>query len=368
MLPLSGKIVREIDVDGLSDNDNNDGERRLMYVALTRAERFLFVSYSGKSKSRFIKELGPLVDKTGGVVTDDSEEILQGLKYLPKEYRREFQLSTSFSDLRYYLECSHDFYLRKVLGFSPTIDQAFGYGRGVHNLLRAVHANPKKWAVLAKDRAKLEREIQKLIDRGLFYLRYTTGDPAENMRNKGLEIVADYIERYAVELNDLQFEPEKEFETLVEYEDIEGGALVSGAIDIVRQDDPPRVTLIDFKTSDPDHDAKRALDEEEMKLQVAIYAVAAKKELEYEPELGLVRYLGAEDTEKAELEVPLNEKAIGDAKTLVSRTARKIRDRAFNQGPIKNKGDKLRCADCDFVGFCGLKDAVDYKRSNRHDW
>ena len=39
-----------------------------------------------------------------------------------------------------------------------------------------------------------------MIDRGLFYLRYTTGMPAENMRKHGAEIVADYIERYAGEL------------------------------------------------------------------------------------------------------------------------------------------------------------------------
>jgi len=45
------------------------------------------------------------------------------------------RIVSSFSDLRYYTECPHDFYLRKVLGFAPTIDQAFGYGRGVsqHN-------------------------------------------------------------------------------------------------------------------------------------------------------------------------------------------------------------------------------------------
>jgi len=64
-------------------------------------------------------------------------------------------LATSFSDLRYYLECPHDFYLRKVLGFAPTIDQAFGYGRGVHNLMRAIHSDPAKWAVwqrIGKDR------------------------------------------------------------------------------------------------------------------------------------------------------------------------------------------------------------------------
>jgi DNA helicase-2/ATP-dependent DNA helicase PcrA len=53
------------------------------------------------------------------------------------------------------------------------------------------------------------------------------------------------------------------------------------------------VTLIDFKSGDPDSDNHQKLDEEEMKLQVAIYGVAARKELEYLPERGLVRYLDA---------------------------------------------------------------------------
>jgi DNA helicase-2/ATP-dependent DNA helicase PcrA len=208
-LPLEGKIVRQIDVDGLADNDNYDGERRLMYVAITRAERFLLISHSGSKTSKFIKELRNLVRQSGGNVTDDSDRILRDLKYGPKEQRRDLQLSTSFSDLRYYLACPHDFYLRKVLGFAPTIDQAFGYGRGVHNLLRAVHSNPRKWAELAKSRPELEAEIKKLIDQGLFYLRYTTGDPAENMRKKGVRIVTDYVQRYATELARLHFEPEK---------------------------------------------------------------------------------------------------------------------------------------------------------------
>ena len=42
-------------------------------------------------------------------------------------------------------------------------------------------------------------EIQFLIDRGLFYLRYTTSDPAEFMRKKGLRVVADYVAHYADE-------------------------------------------------------------------------------------------------------------------------------------------------------------------------
>jgi DNA helicase-2/ATP-dependent DNA helicase PcrA len=361
-LPFNGKIEKEIDVNGLSDNDNHDGERRLMYVALTRAERFLIISHSGKTTSKFIKELNILVGAEGGAVTDNSKQLLNDLKYASKEYRRDIQLSTSFSDLRYYLECPHDFYLRKVLGFSPTIDQAFGYGRGVHNLLRAVHSDPKNWASLAADRPKLEKEIQKLINRGLFYLRYTTGLPADNMRGKGLRVVAAYIARYAAELARVKFEPEKEFETLVEYEDGDGGALISGAIDIVRQDDPPRVSLIDFKSGDPDSDKHQKLDEEEMKLQVAIYALAAKKELEYQPDQGLVRYLDAQDREKDELPILLNEKALSEAKVTVSRTAGKIRNRAFKEGPTKQDGE-LRCDGCDLLGFCGMTEAVAFKKN-----
>jgi DNA helicase II / ATP-dependent DNA helicase PcrA len=354
-LPLEGKIIRDIDIDGLADNANHDGERRLMYVALTRSERFLFISHSGTKTSKFIKELRDLVQDSGGTVTDNSKKLLEQLKYAPKEHKRDLRLATSFSDLRYYLECPHDFYLRKVLGFAPTIDQAFGYGRGVHNLMRAVHDNPRFWAALSKDRPRLELELQKLLARGLFYLRYTTGDPAANMRAKGIRIVADYIQRYAGELERLTFEPEKAFETLIEYEDGEGSALVSGAIDVVRQDDPPRVTLIDFKSGDPESDKHQQLDEQEMQLQVALYGVAAKKELEYEPELGLVRYLDADDKSKSELKILLNRESLGQAKSMVAQTAAKIRDRKFKSGPDNGDGKDPRCKDCDFISFCGTK-------------
>lgn len=367
-LPLDGPIVQEIDVAGLADNANNDGERRLMYVAITRAERFLFITRSGTRTSKFIKELSGLVTTAGGIVTDDSQGVLNALKYSPKEHSRDVRIATSFSDLRYYLECPHDFYLRKVLGFAPTIDQAFGYGRGVHNLMRAIHTDPKKWAALASDLPALENEIQRLIDRGLFYLRYTTGDPAQNMRAKGGRVVAEYIRKYVGELATLTFEPEREFETLVEYEDQPGGALIGGAIDVVRQDDPPRVTLIDFKSGDPDSDKHQKLDDEEMKLQVALYALAAKKELEYQPEQGLVRYLDAKDDTKAELKVPLDPASLRDAKRKVATTAAQIRDRRFKVGPTAKADQPERCGACDFLGFCGMESAIAYKKANGRTW
>jgi DNA helicase-2/ATP-dependent DNA helicase PcrA len=359
-LPFEGPITQRIRVQELVDNSNYDGERRLMYVALTRAERFLFVTTSKPSQFFAIPKSGAAfsgVSETltglGGVVNVNPNAVPANIEHRPSEVSREIRLVTSFSDLRYYLECPHDFYLRKVLGFTPTIDQAFGYGRGVHNLLREIHSDPKAWAELAPDRATLEQRLWELVGRGLFYLRHTVGEPADRMRGRAVEIVADYVETYADELSRLEFDPEREFETLIEEEEV----LVSGAIDVVRLDEPPRVTIVDFKSGDPESDTRLTLDEEEMKLQVTMYGLAARRELEYEPERGLVRYLGEAGREVV---VDLDDEALASARGVVAETARQIRNREFLSGPNRpprRERYTIRCQECDFLQFCGMRPA-----------
>ena len=234
------------------------------------------------------------------------------------------------------------------------------YGRGVHNLMREIHSNPKEWSRLAKDPAALRERLDQLVKSGLFYLRYTTGDPLENMQKKALRIISDYVQLYQGELDKLQFEPEREFETLIEEEQL----LVSGAIDIVRLDDPPRVTLIDFKSGEAESDIATKLTEEELKLQVGIYGLAAKHELEYEPDRGLVRYLGEDDPTKREMGITLDESAIAGARKTVVGAAKEIRDRRFYEGPRRgprNPKSSVRCAECDFADFCGMQAAKDFR-------
>jgi DNA helicase-2/ATP-dependent DNA helicase PcrA len=153
---------------------------------------------------------------------------------------------------------------------------------------------------------------------------------------------------------------EKEFETLIEKEQV----LVSGAIDVIRLDDPPRVSLIDFKAGtagDPDGGPldKSKLDERLMRLQISLYALAAKHELEFEPDEGLVRYLGETDASKRELKVDFKADAMKKAEAEVTRAAVAIRDRRFDLGPAS--GYEGRCARCDHNGFCGRKEAKDYR-------
>jgi DNA helicase-2/ATP-dependent DNA helicase PcrA len=359
-LPFDGPILKKVDPALLADNANLDQERRLMYVALTRAERYLYVTSS--KPSPFFESVEGGIRKVGGITEKGSARIPGDIDYTATEFDRDVRLVTSFSDLRYFLECPHDFYLRKVLGFAPTIDQAFGYGRGVHNLLRSIHSDAAAWAKLARDPPKLERRLRDLVGRGLFYLRYTTGEPADNMREKAVGLAKQYVLDHADELERLRFEPEKEFETLLEQESV----LVSGAIDVVRLDDPPRVTLIDFKSGESESDALTKLDEEEMRLQVSLYGVAAKKELEYEPERGLVRYLDEADPAKRELEVPLTSDALREAQDVVIRAARSIKSRAFFIGPTKEGRDGgPRCGGCDFGGFCGVKKGMSRRNPKR---
>jgi DNA helicase-2/ATP-dependent DNA helicase PcrA len=267
---------------------------------------------------------------------------------------------TSFSDLRYFLECPHDYYLRNVLGFAPTIDQAFGYGRGVHNLMREIHRDPARWAALATKPEELRAELEKLVERGLFYLRYTTGEPAENMRRKALKIIAEYVGLYAAELQVLRFEPERPFETLIAEEEV----LIAGAIDVIRLDEPPRVTLLDFKSGDTESDIASKLDEDLMRLQVSLYGLAAKHEMEYEPDRGLVRYLGEDDPLKRELIVNLDDPSLEASRKIVVGAAAAIRRREFHTGPRRpprNKRLTVRCGECDHIGFCGLSEANAYR-------
>ncbi|MXZ76012.1 MAG: ATP-dependent helicase [Gemmatimonadetes bacterium] len=351
MVPFDEDAPDYVNPETLADNENYDDERRLMYVALTRAERYLFISASGDSRSLFFRNLKNLVDEVGGVVADGPFDVSGTIEYHRSSPSRENRIATNFSDLRYFLECPHDFYLRKVLGFAPTIGQEFGYGRGLHNILRVIHLNPKYWARLAENTDHLEARIRSLVNRGLFYLRYTVGEPLVNLQNRAIDGIVDYVKTYAHELARLEFEPEKEFETLIADENL----LISGAIDVVRLDDPPRVSIVDFKSGNAEEETGTGLTREMMALQIGVYGLAAKDELEYEPYHGLVRYIGERDSDRRQVEVGLGEEELERVRIEIAQAGQQIRKREFQSGPTDRVEN--RCSRCDFGGFCPRREA-----------
>ena len=355
-VPFDSDSKDYVDPTPLSDNENNDDERRLMYVALTRAERYLYVSASGQRRSKFFRTLSNMFSDVGGIVAENGLDVKRTFSYHPSASSREHRMSTSFSDLRYFLECPQDYYLRNVLGFTPTVGQEFGYGRGLHNLLRVVHTNPRYWAALATDRARLKAAIEDLIDNGGFYLRYTVGEPLRNLRRHAVEGVMEYVETYSIELDNMKFEPEREFETLISEENL----LISGAIDVVRLDDPPQVSIVDFKSGDSGEENSSGLNRELMAFQIGIYSIAARDELEYEPKHGLIRYIGERDPGQRQVKVALDEEQLEEVRHEIRRTGKRIRNREFDGGPTKRVPN--RCHKCDFLDFCPHSQAAHSRR------
>ena len=146
----------------------------------------------------------------------------------------------------------------------------------------------------------------------------------------------------------MEFHPEKEFETLIEQQKL----LVSGAIDVVRLDDPPRVTIIDFKSGDSRRATCSGLTEELMAMQIGVYGVAAKRELEYEPRSGLIRYIGEDDPERAERIVDLSDRELCVVRERLIDLAHRIRRRQFDEGPTPIPEASSRCRGCDFRTIC----------------
>jgi DNA helicase-2/ATP-dependent DNA helicase PcrA len=159
------------------------------------------------------------------------------------------------------------------------------------------------------------------------------------------------VRNYRDELQRLQFEPEKSFETLIPEEDV----LITGAIDVVRLDDPPTVTLIDFKSGNSSGDNASGLSAEMMAMQLGVYGIAAKKELEFEPDVGLVRYVGEKDPDRREVRVDMSDARRAEVRANIAGTARQIKARDFKKGPAVHL--KGRCGYCDFGRICPAEEA-----------
>jgi DNA helicase-2/ATP-dependent DNA helicase PcrA len=87
-----------------------------------------------------------------------------------------------------------------------------------------------------------------------------------------------------------------------------------------------------------------------MRLQVGIYGLAARHELEYEPDRGLVRYIGENNPEQRQLSVNLSEEELNTARQVVINAGRQIKNRVFNLGPLSAD----RCENCDHRVICSL--------------
>jgi DNA helicase II / ATP-dependent DNA helicase PcrA len=327
-------------------------EARLFYTAMTRAERFLYITGSAhlpggaraRSRSPYFLRL------SHPELQEDPSALPVGLVQQTERRRiEETIVPTSFSELRYYLRCPKDFQFRKSFGFSPPITEMFGFGKTVHTAVEKLHE-------LFPSRAPTDDEAAGVAEQ-TFHLKHVapSRDPQnrpgayERAKAKSAEILKDYARSFGPD-----FSQEREVE--VRFEIPVQKAVLSGAIDLLLKVDANNnivdATVIDFKAiaGGLDPAANDELEWTELALQVQLYAHASREVLSQNAKTGAVHLL--KDNQR--VEVPVSDEAIQAALVNVEWAIERIIDYDF---PMRPHPDK--CEKCDFRSLCS-KTAEDF--------
>jgi DNA helicase-2/ATP-dependent DNA helicase PcrA len=335
-----------------------DEECRLFYTAITRAERYMYVSGAENlPEARSSGRLSPFALNLVGhpAVSRDLTSLPAGL--VPADRRRRAEdtdYPTSFSEIRYYLLCPKNYQFRTRFGLNPVVPEMFGYGRTVHTSIQKLHERFKDTAP-----SMLEAE-QAVLD--TFHLKHVprSTDPLnrpgayENALNRAVEITQQYVEDF-----ESDFQRERAVEATFEIP--AANCVIAGSIDLLLKEDREGhildAEIIDFKamegSDEPENNDK--LDWTELSLQVQLYARAADQVLGENARTGSVHLL--KDNQR--VDVPINQKAVDAAMANIEWAVQGILDADFPMRPHHEK-----CAECDFSMLCPKRPQIFERRTS----
>ena len=321
-------------------------EIRLFYTAMTRAERYLYVSGAEnlpsarrpRKPSQYSLQIS-----THPAVVQTAAGLPAGLKQaVPQRRIEDSDYPTSFTEIRYYLQCPKSYQFRERYGLNPVVPEMFGFGRTVHTSIQKLHE-------LHPDTPPEPNQVEQVV-LDTFHLKHVpqSGDPVnrpgayENSRNRAVEINQGYVAAFGGD-----FKRERQVEAVFEIP--ASNCVISGSIDLLLHEDEEghilQAEIIDFKTIEGGElpDANDDLDWTELALQVQLYARAAEQVLGQDAKTGSVHLL----KDNKRVEVPITQEAVDDALVNVEWAVTGILQSDF---PMRPHPDK--CGVCDFRSIC----------------
>jgi len=310
-----------------------DEEKRLFYVAMTRARDILVITGAGRSRSEFVESIEWDLEHV-----DDLKAAMERRKIAVRvPPRAEEMQSFAAGELIRYTICPHMYLLGNVWGFQPELDVAIGFGNGLHYCLKR-----------AAEEVKAGRDpvvaVRDAVDR-CFHVPFADDRTAETFRNSAMGI----LERFAAtHVRDLQRIEEAEYRIEYPMEN----ATVTGRVDVIMRDGGVR-EVREYKTSD------EVVTPEELAVQIRIYALGLE---------GVGKPVGRASAaylkEGRVDEVGIGRGELEEAKGVVSRCVRGIVGRRFAPSPMGGVGETMRrdeygsggeeknCRRCDQRGIC----------------
>ena len=310
-----------------------EDETRLLYVAVTRAQKYLYATYAPiadnqqqRNPSDFLKH----IERQQWVSTAPAP--LSGPRLRPHPLQETPQVTLSFSELKYLFECSYQFKLRFLYGFNAPIHEALGYGKGLHDALAEIHKRALEGDLVGPELAGV------LVDR---HLNTPFAYPAlrEQLRGAGVKAIERYFAQHGAEIANTEFS-EKQIRVHVA-----PGITVDGRIDLVRRLDTGEVAIVDFKSTE------RAQAEEVTRDQLHVYAVGYQELTGASADV--IEVLNLDQKGKT------NREAVNEP--LLDAVRDKIRDAGealrANDLPRLRVWEEHVCGSCDLVGLCRKRPA-----------
>jgi len=332
-----GRSVWHIIPDSIVKNANRykgtvEDERRLFYVALTRAEKYLFASWApiaDNQQQRRVSDFFRELTDSEFVLTKEPKAA-QPSRIQPKPRKEDLTLSLTFSELKYYFECSYLFKLRFLYGFDTPISRALGYGKSLHDALAEIHAES------LKGRIPSQSDVPRLVDDHL-HLPFANKMIEDNLRRAANKALTGYIQSHGQNLSKLEH-----VEKVVELK-LEDGVVVSGRIDLIRKTDTNEIVIVDFKSDE------RAQSEDLSQKQLHIYAVGYEQLYGKRADLIEVHNLDKGGATREVVDDDLMKSTVAN----VVAAGRKLR--ANDLPRLSQWCDK--CASCDIVEVCRRREA-----------
>jgi len=251
-----------------NSGDFLEEKRRLFFVALTRAKKFVEVSYSkfdANAKeldtSTFISEM-----QTGDIHQEDiqysEDEInsLLELEFLGNVEKKIEDIESSFLEpllvnyalspthLNKYLQCGKSFYFENLLQIPSSMSSSASFGNAIHKALEEC----TKSAIVSEQKMYSLDVLLESFEKSLLKEKYLySDDEYEKLKKHGAEILPQYFNKYLKDAHLTHLiHTEKAVKTGVKYEDTI--VPIKGKIDRIDYINAADVNVVDYKTGKPD--------------------------------------------------------------------------------------------------------------------
>ena len=310
---------------------DQEDDRRAYYTAVTRAQKYLFLTSASNVKADSKRSRGPhpfIDEMLGPEISNVGPSHRPEVSSADSGADRGGLLKSSYSEISLYDRCPYEYKLRHVMGFNPGVPIVVGYGTNIHNILNYLHDQFVRGASVPDEPA-----IRRAFDE-MFYLRFAPTKRTKELKEGGISKISKYVRLHGADFVRIQ-DTEKRFEMDM------GGAMISGSIDLVKNVENGGVEIVDFKTGE--NESGYELD---YSSQIRLYAHAARASLGYRPEKGTIHNLdeGAES-------VDINSDMLDETASTIQKKISMIISKQFEPAPEEKK-----CTKCDFKALCPHKD------------